>query len=196
MKIILASASPRRHELLLQLNLNFKVQPSGCQEIITQILPKDVVLELATQKALDVYEKSLTTLKGNKDDFLVIGADTIVAYGNNILGKPKDEKDAANMLFTLQGNQHQVYTGVCVLLYKDQKQTTYTFYESTQVSMYPMSQEEITQYILTKEPLDKAGSYGIQGLCAKYIKEIKGDYNNVVGLPIGRLWQEVLKFIL
>ena len=125
-------------------------------------------------------------------DILVIGADTVVAYGDEILGKPKDEEDARRMLTLLQGNTHSVYTGITlVFIDKSGRTGEYCFFEKTDVTMYPMDEDEINRYIATGEPMDKAGSYGIQGRCAIYIKQIEGDYNNVVGLPVARLYQEL-----
>ena len=184
--IILASQSPRRRELLTQIGLEFEVHPAGGEEIITSTDPVEVVKSLSTQKAAAVKEELEPQLPEN---WLVIGADTIVVYDGKILGKPKDEVDAIRMLTMLQGQTHSVYTGVTLL--EEGKQTT--FAEETKVSMYPMTEEEIAWYVSTKEPMDKAGAYGIQGLCARFVKEIRGDYNNVVGLPIGRIYQELKK---
>lgn len=184
MKIILASASPRRKELLEQLGLRFEIQISDVEERVTQKEPAKVVEELSAQKAKAVFDKT----KGN---VLVIGADTVVALGEKILGKPKDEKEAAEMLGVLQSKDHWVYTGVTCYVRTKTGELTRTFSEGTRVSFYPMTQEEIKSYVETKEPMDKAGAYGIQGIGAKFVREINGDYNNVVGLPIGRLYQEM-----
>lgn len=183
-KIILASQSPRRRELLTQIGLEFEVHPAGGEEIITSSDPVEVVKSLAAQKAGAVKEELEAQLPEN---WLVIGADTIVVYDGKILGKPRDEADAVRMLTMLQGQTHSVYTGVTLL--EEGKQTT--FAEETKVTMYPMTEEEIHWYVDTKEPMDKAGAYGIQGLCARFVKEIQGDYNNVVGLPVGRIYQEL-----
>lgn len=178
--LILASGSPRRRELFELAGLSFEVVPSQVEEVITKESPEEIVKELATQKAKDVWEQT-----GKKHS--VVGADTIVAYGNEILGKPKDEQDAFRMLSMLSGKIHQVYTGVCVI--RDGKE--HTFFEKTDVAFYPMTKEEIRHYIDTKEPMDKAGSYGIQGKAAVFIKGICGDYYNVVGFPIARFLQEM-----
>lgn len=200
-KIILASASPRRRELLAQIGVAFQVIPSEGEEIITEKMPGEIVKELSYQKAKDVaetiskLESKTIDLDGEpreREQLLVIGSDTIVAMGQEILGKPQDEKDAFRMLNMLQENTHSVYTGVTVLA-DGGKTLVVQFYEETKVTMYPMSEQEIWDYIATKDPMDKAGSYGIQGICAKFIKEISGDYNNVVGLPVGRLYQECKK---
>ena len=190
-KIILASASPRRKELLRQIGIRYKVMPSTVEEQITKTLPEDVVQELSYQKAVDVCSR---LQEQGEDDFTVIGADTVVAFMNHIMGKPKDTEDACQMLNGLQGNVHQVYTGVTLCFkQKGMPSMFHTFYERTDVSMYPMTQDEIEAYVATGEPMDKAGAYAIQGKCAAYIERICGDYNNVVGLPIGRLYQELKK---
>ncbi|NCB91721.1 MAG: septum formation inhibitor Maf [Clostridia bacterium] len=194
-KIILASQSPRRRELLSQIGLEFFVCPSGMEEKISSDIPVEVVKELSLQKAQDIFEKiderhtakeeSIGDLKS--EDALVIGADTIVVFDGKMLGKPRDREDAVRMLSMLQGKTHSVYTGVTLLT----KETRVTFAEETKVMMYPMSQEEISWYVDTKEPMDKAGAYGIQGFCARFIQKIDGDYNTVVGLPVGRIYQEL-----
>lgn len=190
-KIILASASPRRKELLRQVGIRYKVMPSAIEEKITRTQPEEVVQELSYQKAVDVCG-SLEAQ--GEDDFTVIGADTVVSFMNHIMGKPKDTEDARRMLDSLQGNVHQVYTGVTICFkQKGLPSMFHTFYERTDVSMYPMTQEEIETYAATGEPMDKAGAYAIQGKCAAYIESICGDYNNVVGLPVGRLYQELKK---
>lgn len=198
MRVILASASPRRKELLAQLGVAFEVIPSNGEEIITKIKPEEVVQELAQQKAKEVADRIQADYKAGKDEWpeggiRVIGSDTIVVYEEKIFGKPVDEKDALGMLTLLQGNTHQVYTGVFVI---DMDQRSYrekTFAEKTDVIMHPVSEKELLEYIATGEPMDKAGSYAIQGLSGKFIKGISGDYYNVVGLPIARLYQECFK---
>jgi septum formation protein len=191
MKIYLASASPRRKELLKQVGLSFKTMPSTVEEKITKTAPDEVVEELSYQKAVDVCEKLTNTVN---DDFVVIGADTIVSCWGEILGKPKDKEDAARMLHSLQGGSHQVYTGVTLAWkYKDMAAMFATFHECTDVTMYSMTDEDIQKYVDSGEPMDKAGAYAIQGLCAAYIQGICGDYNNVVGLPVGRVYQELKK---
>ena len=186
--IILASQSPRRRELLTQIGLEFEVHPAGGEEIITSTDPVEVVKSLSTQKAAAVKEELEPQLPEN---WLVIGADTIVVYDGKILGKPKDEADAIRMLRMLQGQTHSVYTGVTLL--EEGKQTT--FAEETKVSMYPMTEEEIAWYVSTKEPMDKAGAYGIQGAFGIYIRGIEGDYNTIVGLPLARVYQEMKEYI-
>ena len=178
--VVLASASPRRRELLSELGVSFRVETADVQEITAEDAEETVRrnAELKASAAALRFPESL-----------VIGADTIVVYDGKILGKPKDEADAIRMLTMLQGQTHSVYTGVTLL--EESKQTI--FAEETKVTMYPMTEEEIAWYVSTKEPMDKAGAYGIQGLCARFVKEIRGDYNNVVGLPVGRIYQELKK---
>lgn len=191
MKIYLASASPRRKELLRQVGISFKVVPSDVEEKTTKERPDEVVEELSYQKAVDVCGR--LSAEG-KEDFVVIGADTVVSVWGKILGKPEDKADAARMLKELQGGSHQVYTGVTIAWkYKDMSPMYATFFECTDVTMYAMTDEEIKTYVDSGEPMDKAGAYAIQGLCAAHIQGICGDYNNVVGLPVGRLSQELKK---
>ena len=193
MRIILASASPRRRELLEQIGVSFETAPAKGEEIITKEIPKEVVMELSMQKAVEIYERGKNDSLHQNKALLVIGADTIVSYGNRILGKPKDEADAFAPLTLLQGKQHEVYTGVTLLLKEAEKEKKICFAEKTKVFMYPMTETEIRNYIKTGEPMDKAGSYGIQGKCAAFIEKIDGDYNNVVGLPIAKIYQKLLQ---
>ena len=198
-QIILASASPRRKELLEQIGLSFEICPAKGEEIITKTLPEEVVQELSQQKAREVAAMLRQYAADHEDlmtpqDILVIGADTVVAAEGKILGKPKDEEDAFRMLSMLSGKTHAVYTGVTfIFLDKNGRAGEHTFFEKTEVTMYPISEAEIRRYIATGDPMDKAGSYGIQGKCAIYIEKINGDYNNVVGLPIARIYQELQK---
>ncbi len=171
------------------MGMDFEILPAKGEEHITKENPAEAVQELALNKAQEIAQQL-----GKKDlneDILVIGADTVVVYDGKILGKPKDEQDAVRMLTMLSGNTHSVYTGVALLMTKNGMWEKRTFYEETKVTMYPMSQEEIAAYVATGEPMDKAGAYGIQGKCAIYIKRIEGDYNNVVGLPVARIYQEL-----
>lgn len=185
--VVLASASPRRKELLRQAGIPFRIIISNVKEVITKTKPDEVVEELSFQKAQAVAGKI-------EKGILVIGADTVVAMEGQILGKPKDEADAARMLKSLQGRRHQVYTGVTFYMRKGTKEAYHTFSECTDVEMYPMTDKEIREYVATGEPMDKAGAYGIQGRAGVFVKRISGDYNNVVGLPIARLYQELKKF--
>ena len=198
-QIILASQSPRRKELLEQIGLEFEICPAKGEEIITKSIPEEVVMELSKQKAEEVAAMVSSYAEEHKDittpsDIMVIGADTVVAYDGKILGKPVDEADAKRMLTMLSGNTHSVFTGVTlVLIDKSGRAGELVFYEKTDVKMHEMRETEIDRYIATGEPMDKAGSYGIQGKCAIYIEKIDGDYNNVVGLPITRIYQELKK---
>lgn len=188
-KIILASASPRRRKILEKAGVNFTVIPASGEEKISTSCPEEAVQQLSSDKARSVAQ----SLDSSMHSVLVIGADTVVSFAGKILGKPRDEEDAVNTLESLQGNTHQVYTGVTVMERKDEIWMEHTFYEVTDVTFYPVSHEEILQYVKTKEPVDKAGSYAIQGLFGIYVKEIRGDYNNVVGLPVSRLFYEMKK---
>ncbi len=181
-KIILASASPRRKELLEQIGVTFEIVKAEGEEVITSAIPEEVVKKLSIQKAREVAKRCEGTV--------IIGADTVVAAGGKILGKPKDPADAMRMLALLQGKEHQVITGVAVLLTESGK--VISFVETTTVHVFPMTRTQMEQYIASGEPMDKAGAYGIQGRFAAYVSGIEGDYNNVVGLPVGRLYQEVL----
>ncbi|MCI8584557.1 MAG: septum formation inhibitor Maf [Lachnospiraceae bacterium] len=181
-KIILASGSPRRKELLRQIGINFQIEKAEGEECITSQIPEEAVKELSARKAREVADRS--------DGTVIIGADTVVAAEGQILGKPKDRKDALRMLRMLQGREHQVITGVTVILRKSGQ--IINFAEVTKVHVYPMTGEQMERYVNSGEPMDKAGAYGIQGSFAAYVSGIEGDYNNVVGLPVGRLYQEVL----
>lgn len=191
-RVILASGSPRRKELLEQIGVSFDILVADGDEITTRKLPWEIVEELSLQKATEIAER-YEMKQGAEEQTVVIGADTIVAYGEEIMGKPKDEEMAKEMLRKLQNGLHQVYTGVTLIIMTAEDRQIVTFHEKTDVEMYPMSETQIDEYVATKEPMDKAGSYAIQGKCAAYIKGICGDYNNVVGLPVARLMQELFK---
>lgn len=193
-RLILASASPRRRELLTRIGLSFEILPARGEENPRSAIPEEMVQELSAGKALEIYG---SLEEQEKEEAVIIGADTLVAFENRVMGKPHDEKDAFDMLFLLQGKTHQVYTGV-TLIYTPKGETArkkLTFLEKTDVTMYPMTEQEILEYIATGEPMDKAGAYGIQGRCAAYVREICGDYNNVVGLPVSRLYQELKRIV-
>jgi septum formation protein len=175
-QLILASGSPRRKEILEQVGISFEVMKSDVEEVITKTDPAEIVMELSRQKAEDVFGKL-------DDPAIVLGADTVVAYDGKILGKPEDEEDAKAMLRMLSGKKHSVFTGVTLV----SKKGIESFYEETLVEFYPMNEEEIEAYVLSGEPMDKAGAYGIQGKAAAFIKGIQGDYYNVVGLPIAKV---------
>lgn len=192
MRIILASASPRRKELLGQIGFNFEVVTSRVEEKATSSVPDRVVEELSRQKAEAVRDLLSTC----PEEMLIIGADTVVSLDDCILGKPADSEEAMEMLERLQGRQHEVYTGVTVLYHRAEAAdwTVKCFHERTAVQFYPMTEQEILEYVQTGDPLDKAGAYGIQGFCARYIRAVEGNYDNVVGLPLGVLYQEIKEF--
>ena len=187
MKYILASASPRRKELLERTGIDFEIIPSHKEEKIDGNDPSEIVKNLALMKAQDIFDQH------EEDSLTVIGSDTIVVYRDEILGKPSDEDEAADMLSMLSDRTHQVYTGVAILTREKGIENKNVFFESTDVTFYPISKEDIESYIATGDPLDKAGSYGIQGDFCIHVKCIKGDYNNVVGLPVSRVYQELKK---
>ena len=186
MRLILASASPRRIQLLHQIGLTAEVIPSHTEEKISSENPEEVVQALARQKAEDVYARLLS--EGNVGDaMVVIGADTVVSVDNHILGKPKSHEEAAEMIASLSGRTHQVYTGVAVITPRESR----SFAEMAAVTVYPLSPAELRSYAESEEPMDKAGAYGIQGSFGKFVKGIQGDYNAIVGLPVARLYQEL-----
>ncbi len=187
-RIILASASPRRREILSQVGLSFEVKVSHAEEITESRIPSEMVMELSDLKAEDIFS-SLS--EEAKKEVLVIGADTVVAQNGTVMGKPGTQDRAEEMLNALQGKVHHVYTGVTLIWENMGEVCKKSFFEETAVEIYPMTKEEIRDYIKTGEPMDKAGAYGIQGIFAAHIKGITGDYYNVVGLPIGRLCQEI-----
>ncbi len=195
MKFILASASPRRKELLEQIGMKFEIRVSEAEEITEATDPAEYVMELSFLKAEDVAGKIpvMYDARGINQDFIVIGSDTVVAAEGEILGKPKDKEDARRMITMLSGKTHQVYTGVTLMIFKDERMSRETFYEKTDVTFYEMTEQQIEDYINDPEPYDKAGAYAIQGLCSAYIKGINGDYASVVGLPVSRICHELTK---
>ena len=195
-KIILASGSPRRKELLAQAGYDFDVCPSLSEEDLEVMAPSEYVMLLAKMKADEVCNMLIAQDVGRRvkklpERFVVLGADTVVSLNGRILGKPYDYDDAYNTLNSLSDQTHQVYTGVCLIYVEGRAKTSSSFFEKTDVTFYPVSHNEIIQYLATNEPFDKAGSYGIQGKGSLYVREIHGDYNNVVGLPIARLYHEL-----
>lgn len=184
-KIILASASPRRKALLKQVGLDFEVTPSDCEESVDSKLgPHDLAKKLSLEKAKSVSDK-------NKDA-LVIGADTFIAYEGKIIGKPKDDEEAREIIKMLQGKAHSVITGLTVID-SDTGKTVSSSVE-TKVHFKKLGEDEIDGYILTEEPQDKAGAYGIQALGAVLVDKIDGDYFNVVGLPLSLLYDVLKEF--
>ena len=187
MKLILASASPRRKELLAKTGLAFDIIPAKGEETLTNTIPAEVVMELSLQKAKEIAEQQT-------EGCIIIGADTIVAKGDEIMGKPKDAQDAFRMLDMIADDFHQVYTGVTIIRTGEQPEMV-TFAEKTDVYLYPISEQDIKAYIESGDPMDKAGAYGIQGDFAVHVKGIEGDYYNVGGLPIGRVYEELKKML-
>lgn len=188
-RIILGSASPRRRELLEQIGVEFEVKVSGNEEVYYSLDPAAIVKELALMKAENVAEE-LGAADTQEKDIIVIGADTVVVLDGEILGKPKDEADAERMLKALQGRSHDVYTGAAFLTYgRNGDKEVCSYAVGTRVFVNPMTENEIRAYIATGEPMDKAGAYGIQGRFAAYIEKIEGDYYNVVGLPVSRVYE-------
>ena len=178
MRIILASKSPRRREILENTKVRFSIKESQIDEVIkSNESPKETVMRLAYEKAYDVAQK-------NKDK-LVIGADTIVALDNEVLGKPKDQNEAYQMIKRLSNKTHKVITGISLINLKENK--IIKDYVVSFVTFKDLSEDSIKDYINTNESLDKAGAYGIQGYGALLVDNIQGDYFNIVGLPISKL---------
>ncbi len=196
-KIILASTSPRRRELIKLLGCEFTCISVDTDETTTITDPASVVMELSARKAKAAAEITPEFSFSTTDDItdnieeVIIGADTIVACDGEIMGKPKDHEDAFRMIRKISGKDHSVFTGV-TMIWKSGK--ILSFAEETKVTVADLTDEEITNYIATGEPFDKAGSYAIQGLFAVHIEKIHGDYNNVVGFPVARIYKE-LKYL-
>lgn len=201
MKIILASSSPRRRELLDQIGAKYEVRPSKADETIEGTIPEEIVKELALRKGREVASHY-------EEEVVILSADTVVASEGKILGKPKDDEEAKEMIRKLQGKAHEVYTGVAIIIKSqknkeasknlvEQKEQLFekekVFSVETKVKVTAISELEIEQYIKTGEHKDKAGAYAIQGKFAPYIEGIEGDYYNVVGFPISTICQELKK---
>ncbi|RHO04819.1 septum formation protein Maf [Clostridium sp. AF37-5AT] len=187
-KIILASGSPRRKELLLQIGIVPEIIVSHVEEKITSDIPAEVVMSLAEQKAVDVAKEM-------PEGTVILGSDTVVAADGKILGKPKSHEEAYEMIRRLAGRSHQVYTGVCLVKKgpEGEADTVVSFYDETDVNVSPMTEKEIREYADSEEPMDKAGSYAVQGFFARYIDGLKGSYANVMGLPVHLVYQELKK---
>ena len=189
-QIILASQSPRRKYLLSQINLRFIIHPSSLEESFNpELEPASIVEYLASEKASNVAV--------NYASALTIGADTIVVYQNEILGKPDNESDAFQLLKKLSGHVHEVYSGVCLILTDDEKQIVHktSFHEVTKVTFAELDDQEIWDYIQTGSPMDKAGAYGIQDDWGSlFVSKIEGDYYNVVGFPLHRFYENIKNF--
>ena len=187
--LILASASPRRQELLRNVGIAYRVQASEIPEIpLAGETPRDCAVRLAREKALAVGQRF--------SNDVVLGADTIVVVDGAMLGKPANETDAARMLRLLSGRTHEVITGVCVVATtKTGKREMRTASETTVVTMAKLSEQDIASYVATGEPMDKAGGYAIQGIASRWIPRIEGDYSNVVGLPVALVWNMLQEFM-
>ena len=189
--MILASHSPRRIELMAELGLEARsVSPDVDESRLPGEAPQALVTRLAEAKAASVLARGAAT--GGE---AVVAADTVVALGDEVLGKPADDEDAARMLRMLSGRTHEVSTGVCVMV-ADEADGRHaarmrSFCETTRVAFYPLEDDEIAAYVDTGEPKDKAGAYGIQGEGRLLVRGIEGDYLTVVGLPVARLWREL-----
>jgi septum formation protein len=187
MRLILASASPRRRELLRHAGFDFEVRSSTVEEIV---LPGEAAEEFARRAARD---KAVIVAASAPPDSLVLGADTVVVAGHAILGKPADAEDATRMLRLLSGATHRVITGVCLVRAPDRVEAL--AHETTLVTFRSLSEEEIASYVASGEPFDKAGAYGIQGLASKFVTRIEGCYFNVVGLPVALVYDLLKPFI-
>ena len=213
-RFILASGSPRRKELLEQIGINPEIIPSDIDEKVTGSVPEELVISLSKSKTMDIASKLQKSERSDDISLsactpvssegispaashqnkitLILGADTVVSVDGHILGKPHYHEEAAEMIRSIQGRSHQVYTGVTIIARNSTGQDTIdSFAVKTDVNVYPMTEEEIIAYAESSEPMDKAGAYGIQGAFAKYIKGIEGDYNNVVGLPVAEVYQRI-----
>lgn len=182
MNIILASGSPRRHELLKLITEDFEIRVSDTDESIPQNISTEKIAEYLSMK-----KAKAVTLHDNE---IIIGCDTVVVIDEKILGKPSSEKECFEMMTILSGRSHMVYTGVSMI----SSEKSHSFTSATEVEFYPLTKKEIVDYISTGEPFDKAGGYGIQGKGSLLVKEIRGEYFNVVGLPVSFLKRELEKF--
>ncbi len=200
-KLILASGSPRRRELLSEAGLEFTVRVSEAEEIYHASKPAEIVQELSEIKALAVAREILKESAEiiSPEPCIILGADTVVSADGRILGKPADPEEAAEMIRAIQGRAHEVYTGVCLILLLPcgreepglRTSEIRGFSEGTCVHVVPLSEQEIQNYVACGESLDKAGAYAIQGEFGKYIDRFEGDYENVIGLPVKRVLKEL-----
>jgi septum formation protein len=226
MKYILASSSPRRVELIQKLHLPFEVEKALGEELTTETEPAKYAMSLAREKALEVYNRlSNIPRSAEKDSLFVLGADTIVVHEGQILGKPSDKEDAFEMLSSLSGKTHEVYTGVAFVfdridsseaslitrvsehdpsILPDSKTVCsetsepviVSFFDKTEVTFNELSADEIRAYISTGDPLDKAGAYGIQGDFSIHVSGVKGNFENVIGLPVSKIYEEMKRLNL
>lgn len=182
MRIILASSSPRRVEILKKIGLNFDVIPSRVIEHLEKGDFGEMVENLAMEKAKEVFNRTF-------DERLVIGADTVVVFNDEVLGKPRDFEEAERFLKRLSGKTHKVYTGVAFVWNNGE----YSFHEKTVVKFRNLPDELVKKYVSSGSPMDKAGGYGIQDLGSVFVEKVDGDFYNVMGLPIGKVWEFLYK---
>lgn len=188
MRLILASQSPRRRELMELVASEFEVRASQADEALpTDTPPERAVEELAVRKALALQH---TLGPEERENVVIVGSDTVVAIDGRVLGKPHSREECLEMLAALSGREHTVHTGVALVRGEERR----AFRETAQVEFWPLSQEVMAWYSSTAEPYDKAGGYGVQGLGALLVKGIRGDYYTVMGLPVSRLWRELRDF--
>lgn len=200
--IVLASESPRRKEIMDQMGIGYVAIPSHAKEVVTETSPSDIVIALASLKAKDVASKLnnnqyIDKQLKDKEKVIIIGADTMVFHRGQAFGKPKDRSDAIRMLKSLSDDSHEVKTGVCIIIRNNTdniEDETLTFDVSTEVIIQPLTTKQIEDYVDTGEPMDKAGAYAIQGGFGIYIKEIHGDYYNIVGFPIAKIYEQLLSY--
>ncbi|HKL99187.1 MAG TPA: Maf family protein [Mobilitalea sp.] len=189
-RVILASESPRRKEIMDIMGIPYETMPANVLEVVAETDPADMVQALAAKKAKHIAAK----MDRPAGEYIIIGADTMVFYQGNALGKPKDSEDAVQMLSMLSGHIHEVITGVYIIIrskYGNDKDISFAV--STKVTVQPLTMEQIEAYVATGEPFDKAGSYAIQGKFGIFIKEITGDYYNIVGFPIAKIYEKLLE---
>ncbi|HBI72341.1 MAG TPA: septum formation protein Maf [Lachnospiraceae bacterium] len=192
-RVILASESPRRKEIMEQMGIPFQAMGSSLAEVVEEKEPAAMVQALAAIKAKDIASK-IAEAKDTAADMIIIGADTMVFFQENVLGKPKDRVDAVRMLQMLSGGEHEVYTGVNIIIRPVQgHMESISFAVCTKVLMRALTREQIENYVATGEPMDKAGAYAIQGRFGIYISEIHGDYYNIVGFPIAKIHEKLLE---
>lgn len=188
-KIILASESPRRKEIMRMMDIPFETLPANVEEIVEETEPAEMVKALARKKVQAVAK----TLDRDMGDLILIGADTMVFYDGHALGKPVDKEDAFRMLTMLSDSVHEVFTGVHIIIRKGSTDRSIGFAVGTKVAVQALTPQQIEDYIATGEPMDKAGAYAIQGKFGIHIREIAGDYYNVVGFPIASIYEKLME---
>jgi septum formation protein len=193
LQFILASASPRRKELIGHLNVPYRILSLNIPEESSEKDPAKFCLDIARQKGRAVFNDLLRT--NSTGSYFVVSADTIVSLGDKIYGKPKDVKEAGEILMELSGKKHSVFTAVSVIMLYDGKETTFSFAEETKVTFNSITPHLLKQYLATGDSLDKAGAYGIQNASLTFISRVEGDYANVVGFPLSRFIVEAETFL-